>query len=274
MKRMLARSEQALPALRVRTLGQVEVLVAGRPAIWHAHTAEELFFYLLSYPEGKSKGEILETLWGLDPDPVANNRFRVTVFRIRSALENPEAILEDHGRYRLAETVLHSTDLYSFYQALAEGHRATCETTRLESFKKAIALYQGDYLPGFATNWVSQAREEHKTAYVQALLEVALIHYDQEDWRATAEYLERALKADPYIGENYHQRLLWCLAATGDRYGAIEHYRRFVKFLHDELGDTPMPETQALAEQIKQGTPIPPYHEIRALGQKNPPGLI
>lgn len=267
---MSYRSEQAPPALRVRTLGQVEVLVAGRPAQWHAQTAEELFFYLLSYPEGRSKGEILDTLWGLDPDPVANNRFRVTIFRIRTALGNPEAILEDHGRYRLAEAVLHSTDLFSFYQALAEGHRATCDAARLESYHKALSLYQGDYLPGFATNWVSQAREEHKTAYVQALLEVALAYYDQEDWRATSDYLERALKTDPYIGENYHQRLMWCRAAMGDRYGAIEHYRRFVKFLHEELGDTPMPETHELAEYIKQGDPITLYHEVRGLSGKSP----
>lgn len=258
------RSEQALPELQVRTLGQVKVLVAGQPAEWHAQTAEELFFYLLSYPEGKSKAEILETLWGLDPDPVANNRFRVTIFRVRTALGNPEAVVEAHGRYHLAQTVLQSTDLYSFYQALSEGQHATCDSARLESYLKAIALYRGDYLPSFTNNWVSQAREEHRTAYVQALLEVALIHFDQEDWQATSDYLERALRADPYIGENYHQRLMWCLAAAGDRYGAIEHYRRFVKFLREELGDTPMPETQALAELIKQNQPLLPYHEIQS----------
>ncbi len=259
MKRLSYRSEQA-PPTQVRTLGQVEVLVAGRPAIWHAHTAEELFFYLLSYPEGRSKAEILETLWGLDPDPVANNRFRVTLFRVRTALQNPAAVQEDHGRYRLSETILRSSDLYSFYQALAEGQRASCDTARLEAYQKAIALYQGDYLPGFANNWVSEAREEHRTAYIQALLEVALIYYDRSDWRQAALYLQQALKKDPYLGENYHQRLMWCLAAAGDSYGAIEHYRRFTKFLREELGDTPMPETQALAECIKQNQPLLPYH--------------
>ncbi|GIW26012.1 MAG: hypothetical protein KatS3mg069_2279 [Meiothermus sp.] len=261
--------KQASPVLQVRTLGQVEVLVAGRPAVWHAHTAEELFFYLLSYPEGKSKAEILETLWGLDPGPVANNRFRVTLFRLRTALQNPEAVQEDHGRYRLHESVLQSADLYSFYRALSEGYHASSEAMRLESFLKAIALYQGDYLPGFSTNWVMQAREEHKTAYVQALLEVALIHYDRSDWKNTAAYLQQALHKDPYLGEHYHQRLMWCLAAAGDRYGAIEHYRRFVKFLREELGDTPMPETQALAEHIKQNQPLlsyPDWHNLNLHG--------
>ncbi|AGK04904.1 response regulator receiver and SARP domain-containing protein [Meiothermus ruber DSM 1279] len=253
---MSYRLEQAPPGLQVRTLGRVEVLVAGRPAIWHAHTAEELFFYLLSYPEGRSKAEILEALWGLDLDPAANNRFRVTLFRVRSALQNPTAIQEDHGRYRLSDPILQSTDLYNFYQALAEGRRASCDADRLEAYQKAIALYQGDYLPGFANNWVSQAREEHKAAYVQALLEVALIYQDHSDWGKAARYIQQALKKDPYLGENYHQRLMWCLAAAGDRYGAIEHYRRFVKFLREELGDTPMPETQALAERIKRRQPL------------------
>lgn len=253
---MSYRLKQAPPGLQVRTLGRVEVLVAGRPAIWHAHTAEELFFYLLSYPEGKSKAEILESLWGLDPDPAANNRFRVTLFRVRSALQNPAAVQEDHGRYRLSEAILQSSDLYRFYQALAEGQRASCETARLEAYQKAIALYQGDYLPGFANNWVSEAREEHRAAYVQALLDVALIYQDHSDWGKAAWYIQQALKKDPYLGENYHQRLMWCLAAAGDRYGAIEHYRRFVKFLREELGDTPMPETQALAEHIKRSQPL------------------
>lgn len=261
MKRLTYRSEQA-PPTQVRTLGQVEVLVAGRPAIWHAHTAEEFFFYLLSYPEGKSKAEILETLWGLDPGPVTNNRFRVTLFRVRTALQNPAAIQEDHGRYLLSEAIMQSTDLYSFYQALAKGQHATCDVVRLEAYQKALSLYRGDYLPGFSNNWISEVREEHKTAYVQALLEVALIYYNRSDWSQAALYLQRALKKDPYLGENYHQRLMWCLAAAGDRYGAIEHYRRFTKFLREELNDTPMPETQALAEHIKHNRPLLPYHDL------------
>jgi len=270
MKRIPARSEQAVPALRVYTLGQVGVTVGGRPAIWHAQTAEELFFYLLSYPGGRSKEEILETLWGLDPSPAANNRFRVTVFRVRTALGSPGAIHEEHGRYQLAEEILHSTDLFDFYQALAEAQGGASETARLEAFNKALLLYRGDYLPGFSNNWISQAREEHKTAYVQALLEVALIHYDRQDWPTTCGLLERAWKADPFIGENHHQRLIWCLAAKGDRYGAIEHYRRFVKFLHHELGDSPMLETKELVDHIKQGDPITSYHEVRGMGGKSP----
>lgn len=241
------------PALWVSTLGRVEVLVAGKPAQWHAQAAEELFFYLMSYPQGRSKDQILEQLWGLDPTPVANNRFRVTVFRIRSALANPWAIVEEHGRYRLAGEIFQASDLYEFYRAITLAHRTQDEARRLEGYREAIAIYKGDYLSSLATNWVAQVREEHKAVYVQALLEVALTYSEQENWPAAAEHFRRATQADPYVGENYHQQLMRCLAASGDAYGAIEHYRRFIKFLREELDDTPMPQTRALAEQIKRG---------------------
>lgn len=261
MKR-LSHIEADPPALWVSTLGQAQVSVAGQPALWHAQTAEELFFYLMSYPEGRSKDQILEQLWGLDPTPVANNRFRVTVFRIRSALGNPEAIVEEHGRYRLAREIFQASDLYAFYQAITLAQKTQEEARRLEAYCEAIGLYKGDYLCTLATNWVAQAREEHKAVYVQALLEVALSYSEQGNWPAAAEHFRRATQADPYVGENYHQQLMRCLAASGDAYGAIEHYRRFIKFLHEELDDTPMPQTRALAEQIKksEGQPAIQHH--------------
>jgi len=58
-----------------------------------------------------------------------------------------------------------------------------------------------------------------------------------------------------------------CLTVTDDRYAATEHYRRFVRFLREELGDTPMPETVALAARIKCGEQICE----RRPGQHGPP---
>ena len=65
--------------------------------------------------------------------------------------------------------------------------------------------------------------------------------------------LVRAAETDPLIGEDHHQRLMVCLTMTRDKYAAIEHYRRYRHFLAEEVGDTPMPDTVALAEQLKAG---------------------
>ena len=46
------------------------------------------------------------------------------------------------------------------------------------------------------------------------------------------------------------------LASVESHYAAVEHYRRFVKYLRDDFSDTPMRETTALAERLKGGEEI------------------
>jgi hypothetical protein len=47
--------------------------------------------------------------------------------------------------------------------------------------------------------------------------------------------------------------LMACLASVESKYAAVEHYRRFIKYLRSDLADTPMTETTALAERLKEG---------------------
>jgi two-component SAPR family response regulator len=245
-----------MPTLQVQTLGTTDVQVDGRPADWHAQTARELFFFLLSNPEGVGKDEILEQLWGLDPTPSASNRFRVTVHRVRVALGRPDAIREEFGRYRASREVLEATDVHAFYTAMDRANRASDSNDRLALYQKALKMYAGDYLTGERAEWASAAREEHRAAYVRAALEVSLLHCDHGSCEAAVGALVRALRADPFIGENYHQKLMTCLSVVEGKYAAIEHYRRFLGFLRDELEDSPMDETRDLAERIKHGESI------------------
>ena len=242
--------------LEVFSLGRAEVRIDGLPADWHAQAARELFFYLLSKPEGASKEQILERLWGLEVNSSASNRFRVTVHRVRAALGRNDAIIENLGRYRLSTDVLEQTDLHRFYSLLERANRATEHAARLALYLQALNAYSGEYLPSENGDWVLEAREEHKAAYVRASLEVSLLHCDHGSCDAAVGALVRALRADPYIGENYHQKLMTCLSVVEGKYAAIEHYRRFIGFLRSELSDSPMTETRDLAERIKGGESI------------------
>ena len=245
-----------MTTLSIRTLGNTEVLIDGQPADWHAQTARELFLFLLSNPEGVSKNEILERLWGLEPTPSASNRFRVTVHRVRTALDRHDAIREEFGRYRVSSEVLCATDIHRWYTTLERANHATDPTERLSLYQRALGMYHGDYLPGENADWVNGVREEHKAAYVRAALEVSLLHCDHGSCESAVGALVRALRADPYIGENYHQKLMTCLSVVEGKYASIEHYRRFIHFLREELSDAPMDETRDLAERIKGGESI------------------
>jgi two-component SAPR family response regulator len=242
--------------LEVQTLGTAQVHVDGVPAAFHSKTAEELFFYLLSHPEGKSKEDILETLWSETPNKETNNRFRVNVHRVRSALNDSEAITESYGRYRLNQTILEHTDMHQLFKALEVAGGSTDPSERLAAFQRVLKIYKGDFLPNIHADWANDAREELKSVYVRASLELSVLHCDAGACEGAVGALVRALRADPFIGENYHQQLMTCLSVVEGKYAAIEHYRRFLNFLHEQLGDTAMPETVAVAERIKNGERI------------------
>jgi two-component SAPR family response regulator len=251
-----ARAVGGKPVLEIRTLGTAQVLVDGANAAFHSKTAEELFFYLLAHPEGKTKEDILETLWSETPSKESNNRFRVTVHRVRSALGDSEAIVETYGRYRLHTNVLERTDMQQLFKALEIANNTTEPPERLAAFQRVLRVYQGDFLPNVQADWALEAREELKSVYVRTSLELSLLHCDQGACEGAVSALVRALRADPYIGENYHQKLMTCLSVVEGKYAAIEHYRRFLHFLRDQLDDTAMPETVLLAQRIKNGERI------------------
>ncbi len=242
--------------LEIATLGTHQILVNGAEAQFKSKTAEELFFYLLAHPEGKQKEEILEQLWQTEPNKESNNRFRVTVHRIRHALESNDALLEQHNRYRLHADVLAATDLNQMYKALEQAHDAPTEELKLRAFQSLIRLYKGDFLPSVTASWANELREELRGVYVRANLEISLLHCGTGACAGAVSALVRALHIDPYIGENYHQKLMTCLSVVEDKYASIEHYRRFIHFLRVELEDSPMPETLILAERIKNGEKI------------------
>jgi two-component SAPR family response regulator len=253
--------------LKILTLGQAQVLVDGQPAKWHSDSARALFFYLLAFPNGKSREEIIDAIWESQPSAATNNRFRVTMCRLRSALGWRESIVESHSRYQLDQVVLESSDTHEFYVLLDRAEHASTPALRLEGYEQAFVVYAGDYLPFETSSWVLKLRNEHNAAFARAKIAVSLLHCHQGLCQASVGVLVTALSNDPFLGENHHQKLISCLSVVEGKFAAIEHYRRFVAFLDTDLKDTPMPETIVLAARVKTGERIC----VRALHQAGLP---
>lgn len=237
----------------LRSLGQVDVLIDGQSVVWPARSAEELLWYLHAYPAGRYRHDILAELWGLDDTAASANRFRVALHRLRAALGRPDAVVEEHGRYTLHADLLAASDTYALHQALGQSQRSNNGREREELLRQALASAEGEYLPHLQGDWVEQARAQHRAAVVSGYLTLSELHCAAMECPLAAQALVRAADNDPLIGEDHHQRLMTCLAMTRDRFAAIEHYRRYRYFLAHEVGDTPMLETEQLAEKIKRG---------------------
>ena len=241
--------------LSIRTLGRAEVSLGGQPVQWRAESARTLVFYLLTHPGGRSRTEIISALWDAEPDAPLSSRFRVTVHRARAALGRKDGLLEEHNRYRLSDEVLASSDIRVFTAALEQSRRERPEV-RVASLLHLLQTFPGEYLPLESAEWAREARAEHRAVCVGAQIELSQLHCDAAACGSSVRALALALQADPFMGENHHQRLMTCLSVVEDKYAATEHYRRFVSFLRREVNDVPMPETLDLAERIKGGEHI------------------
>ncbi|GGS30166.1 AfsR/SARP family transcriptional regulator [Deinococcus knuensis] len=239
------------PTWLLRTLGQADVFVNGAPVVWPARSAEELLWYLHAHPDGRYRHDLLSDLWGLEDTPAAANRFRVALHRLRAALGRADAVTEVRGRYALHPDLLAASDTHALHGALNAAYATPREQE--QGLRRALAAADGEYLPHLNGEWVQQARETHRAALVAAHLTLARLHCDAHECPLAAQELVRAAATDPLIGEDHHQRLMACLAMTRGRYAATEHYRRYRAYLTREIGDTPMPDTEALAERLKGG---------------------
>ena len=251
--------------LKIVTFGQARVSIDGQDVVWHASSARDLFFFLLSFPEGRSRDDIALALWPEEEGESAasSNRFRVALHRMRAAFEDQGAVIKQYDRYHLSHEVLAASDVYILHAAVQDADLAATPATRRQALQRAVDTYGGEYLPDHRADWATTAREEHKASYVRATLELSMLHCEAAECDLAIRHLAQALRADPLIGENYHQDLMACLASVESKYAAVEHYRRFIKYLREDLSDTPMLETTLLAERLKAGELMCP-HQIGA----------
>lgn len=242
----------------LRPCREVSVLREGLAVTWPTRSTEELFWYLYTFPEGKYRHQILAELWNLEDDKTSAGRFRVTLHRLRNALQWSEAVTECKGRYTLHPELLSASSIATLYRALDRFNASEPDQIREHEqlLRNALADIDGEYLPQLQGDWLEQPREQHRTAIIEAHLILSQLHCHLGECPLAAAALLYAAQRDPLIAEDHHQRLLACLSMTRDRYAATEHYRRYRHFLQQEVGDTPLQETERLMERIKAGEKV------------------
>jgi len=240
-------------ALSLRTLGEAVVTLGGQPLAWSAQSAEELLWYLHAHPEGTYRAALLMDLWGLEDSPAAANRFRVALYRLRRTLGRPDAVTERRGRLLLHPDLVAASDTFILHDGLQAALLASTEVEREAALRRALSYADGEYLPQIQAHWVETARCHHRAARVEAYLALSKVHCARRECPLAVQALKSATEFDPLIGEDHHQRLMTCLAQTHGRFEAVEHYRRYRRYLREEVGDTPMPDTVSIAERLKAG---------------------
>lgn len=254
-----AEREPAPPRIRIRVLGECSVSVDDRLLTlsdWGTAKARELFFYLLSFPS-RRKEQIAQVLWPDLPSGRLRGVFHITLYRLRRALGDSECVLYENEQYAFNRQLDHWCDVDEFEAAVGSAERLQADDPRAaeEVFERACALYGGEFLAGMRfpdDDWCFWRREELARRYQSALQALGDLRLARADHAGALEAYRRLLASDP-LREDIHRTVMRCLALSGDRSGALQHYRTAAELLQEQLGVQPLAETEDLYRAIATG---------------------
>lgn len=239
--------EVATYSLRVLTLGQDVVERNGVPvpaSAWQAAAARELFYFLLLGP--RSREEIGLQFW---PEARDWQVFYTTMHRARAAVGR-QAILFQAGLYRLNPDIEIWCDALELERTVQQARLLSHREARAEHlWRRAVDLYQGDFLAAFDAGWIAPRREAYHELYYEALLGLGQCARARDDPQEAIRHFRRAIEVEPYHEAGY-QAIIAACARLGQKQTALSYFDRLRQVLRDELGVTPTQETEQLVEEL------------------------
>lgn len=262
IRRSLQRS--SLSHLKIETLGRFRVLRSGSPMKeeeWHGSRAKSVFKAILAKGDkGVRKEVLMESIWPEGSPERAENTFKITLHRLRRILvpglkkrySNFYVRLKNNRVFLDKE--LCEVDVDKFLTLLREGEKK--EKTQdmkgaLSSYKQAVDIYKGDFLPDEIAEWANSKREDLRRTYSGLLSKMARIYEDRGTSRKAISMYNKAVEFDP-LSEEAYRRLMVLYAGVGRRNEALKTYRSCEKALREGLDTEPEAVTVSLYRKIEK----------------------
>jgi branched-chain amino acid transport system substrate-binding protein len=209
-----------------------------------------LVFAYLAREHGRPvpRDELAEAIWGDRPPVTWEKALTVIVSKLRSLLEKcgldgTTALTSAFGCYRLELPEGSKVDVLDARRAIADPAASR------EEIEVAAAITGRPFLPGEEGEWVEGERRELGDLRVRALERLADERLGAGDHAEAARWAEQLVELEPYRESGY-RRLMTVHAAAGNRAEALRIYERCRRFLADELGAYPSPETEAIYRRL------------------------
>ena len=237
--------------IKIQAFGQERVWVQNRLITsrdWQVNAARDLFFLLLSHPEGITKEQVGLFMWpDVSPDDL-NVRFKNTLYRLRRAVSNQAILLGDQG-YRFNKMLDYFFDVETFETGIQNAREASDVLQKVSHLNKAIQQYRGDYLADFDQLWVMAERERYRRMYLDALVQSAEFFYQEMELVSALKYCQQALDEDPVL-EAVHRLIMQIHAASGNKAEVIRQYEQCRSVLMETFGVPPSQQTRDLFDAL------------------------
>ena len=239
--------------------------IAGQPVSLPPQPAALCAFLVLHRQRRVTREEVQAAFWP-DASPArAQERLRRALYLLRRAIApHTDLIVAEGAELAIAPDASLWVDYEAFEQALLEAYHQ--DPPHREALERAVALYTDDLLKDTYADWALLEREHARQRFLTALRHLLTLCQQAEDWNAVTQHAHTLLTLDPFQ-EVAHRALMRAYAATGDRSAALRQYQQCVDILQRELDTTPLPETTALYEAIRQGKGVvahEPFTTVRS----------
>jgi DNA-binding SARP family transcriptional activator/tetratricopeptide (TPR) repeat protein len=236
--------------LTIRLLGSPEITIEGQPVSFRTRKVLALLVYLAVEEGIHSREALMTLLWPENPTQNASSTLRVTLTRLRQALQPAGDILFTAGG-KVGFDPNFSSDL-----DLAWLATAVLPDTQPDSLMNILDIDRGEFLaefnlpdaPDFDT-WAAIQREviqrQVETIYDRLTQHQLANHEIAAAMESAARWVRRAP-----LTEAAYRRLMAAQALSGDRSAALRTYAQCQAMLQVEFGIQPARETAVLAENI------------------------
>lgn len=210
-----------------------------------------LAFLLLQRGRSHTREALAGTLWGGHGESQARGCLNTALWRLRRTLE-PEScdrgtFLESgaYGEVGFNFDSDHWLDVSDFEDRVSHVLDSEEGSGVTEDFEEALCLYRGDLLEGYYDDWVLGRREHYRDIYLNALIHLMGHHRAQGNPERSIDYGHQILSLEP-LREEIHREVIRIHIEFDQRALALRQYEACRQTLKEELGVSPMDETQAL----------------------------
>jgi DNA-binding SARP family transcriptional activator len=227
--------------LQVALLGRLDIRTeTGREIHLGGRHAQALFGLLALVPRPRSREAIAADLWP-DADATSAGSMRQALWLVRQSLLAAGIVPGD------------LLDIDGDTLGIRMDARIDLDITALErcldgkgcGAEEAVARYHGDLLEGLGHDCFATERERLADRYEDALAVVAEQRLEAGDLDGARSAANRLLARDP-LREEAHAVLIAVHGLVGSRSQVVRQYRRLSDVLSRELGERPLPDTEAI----------------------------
>jgi len=254
--------------LTLYLLGPFHVVRGGEPVTdFRSNKVRALLVYLALEADRPHRREVLAgLLWPEVPDGVARRNLRLSLHRLREALDDRQG---ESAYFQISRETIRCrpeavwVDAVAFEALLTASrrhdhrHLTSCAPC-MQRFAEAAALYRGDFLAGFFledspafSEWVGMKREQFHRQALTVLYHLAAYHRRRGELEQAQKYARRQLELEPWR-EEAHRQLMDILACAGEISAALAQYETCRRILAEELKVEPDEETQRLYRRIQR----------------------